>query len=61
MGQHKHNQTAILAKEGKLPPKEKRMTRTEARRNVNEYIFRALRGNSKTSKMFTLIRLLSGD
>ena len=32
MGQHKHNPTAILAKEGKLPPKEPKMGKPERRR-----------------------------
>ena len=29
MGQHKTNPTAILAKQGKLPPKEKGMSKSE--------------------------------
>ena len=29
MGQHKTNPTAILAKEGKLPPKQKGMSKSE--------------------------------
>lgn len=29
MGQHKTNPTAILAKEGKIPPREKRMSKGE--------------------------------
>ena len=29
MGQHKYNQTAIDAKEGKLPPKTKKMSKRE--------------------------------
>lgn len=29
MGQHKHNPAAIAAKEGKLPPKPKKMSRSE--------------------------------
>lgn len=29
MGQHKYNPTAIAAKEGKLPPKEKKMSKRE--------------------------------
>lgn len=31
MGQHKHNPTAIAAKEGKLPPKPKKMSQSELR------------------------------
>ena len=29
MGQHKYNSTAIAAKEGKLPPKEKKLSKRE--------------------------------
>ena len=29
MGQHKYNPTAIAAKEGKLPPKEKKLSKCE--------------------------------
>lgn len=29
MGQHKYNPTAIAAKEGKLPPKEKKLNKRE--------------------------------
>jgi len=29
MGQHKYNPTAIAAKEGKLPPKEKKLSKRE--------------------------------
>ena len=29
MGQHKYNPTAIAAKEGKLPPKEKKLSKHE--------------------------------
>ena len=29
MGQHKYNQTAIDAKDGKLPPKQKKMSKRE--------------------------------
>ena len=36
MGQHKHNPTAILAKEGKLPPKEPKMGKPERRRFLRE-------------------------
>ena len=32
MGQHKYNPTAIAAKEGKLPPKPKQMSKREAER-----------------------------
>jgi len=38
MGQHKYNQTAILAKEGKLEPKEHR-TYTDIRREAETEIY----------------------
>lgn len=31
MGQHKYNPTALAAKEGKLPPKPKKMSQSELR------------------------------
>lgn len=34
MGQHKYNLTALAAKEGKLPPKPKKMTQAELRREI---------------------------
>lgn len=32
MGQHKHNQTAIAAAKGELPPKPKKMSKRESER-----------------------------
>ena len=32
MGEHKHNPTAIAAKNGELPPKQKKMSKREAER-----------------------------
>lgn len=32
MGQHKYNQTAIMAKDGELPPKEKPMSKRKKER-----------------------------
>ena len=34
MGQHKHNPNCQLAKEGKLPPKPKRMSKREQEREL---------------------------
>lgn len=34
MGQHKHNPTAIAAKEGKLPPKPKKKGKREIEREI---------------------------
>ena len=34
MGQHKHNPTAIAAKNGELPPKPKAMSKREAERLI---------------------------
>ena len=46
MGQHKHNPTAIAAKEGKLPPKPAKVSKREARRilatKVQEVMFSPL-------------------
>ena len=42
MGQHKHNETAKLAKEGKLPPKPAKIGAAESRRimqaKINEIL-----------------------
>jgi hypothetical protein len=35
MGQHKHNPTAILAKEGKISPKKHNMGKPELQRRLN--------------------------
>lgn len=34
MGQHKYNPTALAAKEGKLPPKPKKMSQSELRGEI---------------------------
>ena len=34
MGQHKHNQTAIKAKNGELPPKPKKLSKRESDRLI---------------------------
>ena len=34
MGQHKHNQTAIKAKNGEIKPKEKAMTKAQQKRTI---------------------------
>lgn len=39
MGQHKFNQTAIDAKEGKLPPKKKRMSKRERDYLIHKMIY----------------------
>ena len=48
MGQHKHNPIAIAAKEGKLPPKPKKMSKKERDRwlyaRCQEAIYRRLIG-----------------
>jgi hypothetical protein len=36
MGQHKHNLTAIKAKNGEIKPKEKGMCKAESRRRVQD-------------------------
>jgi len=38
MGQHKYNETAIKAKNGELPPKPKKMTKTEIDRILYQRI-----------------------
>lgn len=46
MGQHKHNPTAIAAKNGELPPKPKQMSKREAERlmyaKCKEILYRPL-------------------
>ena len=39
MGQHKHNPTAIAAKNGELPPKPKRMSKRERDRLLMKIIY----------------------
>ena len=39
MGQHKHNPTALLAKEGMLPPKDIQMSKREAEYRAQWEIF----------------------
>lgn len=43
MGQHKHNPTAIAAKNKEIPPKEKGMSRSECKKALDEMIRRKLR------------------
>lgn len=43
MGQHKHNPTAIAAKNKEIPPKEKKMFRSEYKKALDEMIRRKMR------------------
>lgn len=43
MGQHKTNPTAILAKQGKLPPKEKSMSKSEMMEMAETMLMKRLR------------------
>ncbi len=55
MGQHKHNQTAIAAQNGELPPKPKKMSKREKDRilyseieaKMCEYFFKRLTGEKR--------------
>ena len=42
MGQHKHNPTAIAAKEGKLPPKPPKLSKAEYERELRGALWGAL-------------------
>lgn len=42
MGQHKHNPTAIAAARGELPPKPKKIGKTEAKRMVEQELYKKL-------------------
>ncbi len=42
MGQHKHNPNCQLAKEGKLPPKPKKMSKREAERRLADELLQAM-------------------
>ena len=42
MGQHKHNPTALLAKEGMLPPKDIQMSKREAEYRLQWEIYKKL-------------------
>lgn len=46
MGQHKHNPTAIAAKEGKLPTKPKKMSTKELEREMRGMLWAGLAKNS---------------
>lgn len=43
MGQHKTNPTAILAKEGKIPPKEKSFSKSEMMEMAETLLMKRLR------------------
>lgn len=43
MGQHKHNPTAIAAKNKEIPPKEKGISRSEYKKALGEMIRRKMR------------------
>ena len=51
MGQHKHNKTAIAAKEGLLPPKEKGMTKAETKRYLQGLVYEHMRQKSPVMAM----------
>lgn len=42
MGAHKHNPTAKLAEEGKLPPKESKLSKRETQMLIDYAIWRAV-------------------
>lgn len=42
MGQHKHNPTAIAAREGKLPPKPQKMSKKELERELRGMLWAEL-------------------
>lgn len=55
MGQHKHNPTAIAAKNGELPPKPKKMSKREKERiiyglvqkSMYEYFVKRMKGGDE--------------
>lgn len=55
MGQHKHNPTAIAAKEGKLPPKPKKLSKRERDRQIyakcQEILYRKLANTYMKTQM----------
>ena len=51
MGQHKHNPTAIAAKNGELPPKPKKMGKCEAER-------RLIREIERRTGIYSLLRYM---
>ena len=55
MGQHKHNEIAKLAKEGKLEPREPRKTHTELKREAQERIYNAFGRSRHIAEIFTVI------
>jgi hypothetical protein len=59
MGQHKYNKTAILAKEGKLPPKELKKSKREIEREVYQGIHSKLGYGSRLGEMLSTISLLN--
>ena len=51
MGQHKHNPNCQLAREGKLPPKPKKMSKREQERELYAMCQAAIVGNLLTGSV----------
>ena len=51
MGQHKYNKTALAAKAGLLPPKEKRMTKAETKRYLQGLVCEYMKQKSPVIAM----------
>ena len=52
MGEHKHNPTAIAAKNGELPPKPKKMSKREMDAMIMDMIQEKTRMNDMKKAMF---------
>ena len=58
MGQHKFNETAKLAKEGLLPPKEQKLTKSEIQQIAQNRMVEILQNDQKLAPLFAVNRML---
>ena len=58
MGQHKFNETAKLAKEGLLPQKEQKLTKSEIQQIVQNRMMEILQNDQKLAPLLAVNRML---
>lgn len=51
MGQHKYNETALLAKQGKIPPRPPRLTKRQREEIARRLIWESTFGISKPNEV----------
>ena len=59
MGQHKYNETAKLAKEGKLPPKPIKKSKRELEREFYRYMQEYIPTNRKLAEVIAVSKILN--